>query len=166
MFYNYVVPQTSNPYVMWGNIKALYSIIKIFLYRNKVSYSIQKSDFFLLNTLHTLLMCFFQLKFSSIQIPRKDVDSTDSNFWSDSLISKLPDISYFLRLLLNSTYLVLLTLIVSLFESHHTITFLIFRLTTVRSILHSSGWKVWKRFESSANNLKLKYVDELGKSLI
>ena len=37
------------------------------------------------NTLHTLLMCFFQFKFSSImsiQIPRKDVDSTDSK--SDS----------------------------------------------------------------------------------
>ena len=71
-----------------------------------MSYSMQKS-----------LMCFFQVIFSSIQIPKKDVDSTDSK--TDSLISKLPDIQYFLRLLLNSTYLVLLTFIVSLFELHY-----------------------------------------------
>ena len=71
-------------------------------------------------------MCFFQVKFSSIQIPRKDVDSTDSK--TDSLIINWPDISYFLRLLLNSTYLVLSTLIVSLFELHHATTSLIFDL--------------------------------------
>ena len=69
----YVAPQTSNPYVMWSNIKVLYSITKIFLETNL--FYIQKSNYCLLKILHTLLMFFVQVKFPSIQIPRKDVDS-------------------------------------------------------------------------------------------
>ena len=82
-------PQTSNPYVMCGSIKALYNVINIFLETKfLILYNIPT---FLLSILHTLSICFFHVKFLSIHIPRKDVDSTDSRIvlptstWPDTL---------------------------------------------------------------------------------
>ena len=37
---------------------------------------------------------------------------------------------------------------------------------SAKSILRLLSFKVWNRLESSANNLKLKYFDELGKSYV
>ena len=63
-------PQTSNPYVMCGSIKALYNVINIFLETKfLILYNIPT---FLLSILHTLSMCVFHVKFLSIHIPRKD----------------------------------------------------------------------------------------------
>ena len=130
-------PQTSNPYVMCGSIKALYNVINIFLETKfLILYTIPT---FLLSILHTLSMCFFHVKFLSIHIPRKDVDSTDSTIVP--LTSTWPDTLNVLRLFLNKIYLVLLMLMVSLFELHHETTACRFRLTSVKSILPSLSLK-------------------------
>ena len=147
---------------MCGSIKALYNVINIFLETKFLI--LYNSPTFLLSILHTLSICFFHVKFLSIHIPRKDVDSTDSRIVLPT--STWPDTLNVLRLFLNNIYLVLLTLMVSLFELHHETTACRFRLTSAKSILPSLILKVWNKLESSANNLKLKYFDELGKSFM